>query len=947
MAKTLELLQHALAERYRIERELGRGGMATVFLAEDLKHRRRVAIKVLDPEVAAAIGPERFLREIETVAKLSHPHILPLHDSGEANGLLFYVMPFVAGESLRDRLTRAQQLPLEEALRLTREVAAALEHAHRQGVVHRDIKPENILLQEGQALVADFGIARAVDAAGVKRLTTSAVMLGTPAYMSPEQAAGGAVDARADLYGLGCVLYELLAGQAPYTGPTAESVIFQHLNAAPPHVTAMRPAVPAGLDRVIVKAMAKSPADRYGSVAEFVAALEAGLTEEAERPGAKRRAVWSAVIIAVPVLALVAIAAWQAWWPFGGAGGPPPAKKDWILVAEFDGPPGDSTLAPAARSLLSAALDQSRLVATVSQDQIQQALETAGKPPGTRLSPTVAKELAYRSAVRTVLEGTIGRLGTGYSIVVRLVDADTARVLFTESGTAKGDDALIPAMGELAKRLRRGLGENRRALAATRPLTLAATPSFEAYRLYVAGKRKQDALDYMNAIPLYRQAVGLDPDFATAWGEMSYCYWCQSSLDSMRVCLAEALRRPDRLTFAQRQLLEARRLNAEGDYLGALTAEEQLVGQNPESVIELQNLIEPLLYNGRYQQCLDWTRRAMALSPFGPTVQMRWNESVSLDFLRRFSEERESLRPLTGYLKIRGLLELEMATGRYAVAESLATAHLQDPDITSVHPGAVQLYLSTAQAARGAVRAAVATDEEALAIISARRDVLSVEQVHTYTNFIRQYLMSLSDLSWGAIPLLPDTLARDNSITSMLTHGLRAALAGDGQGARRLLDAARARPARELSKEGYTPAFLEAQIAVRAGQPQEAVRLLRPIAVQRVDVGAWATLSVSRVWVRWALANAFEQMGQPDSAAFYLERILLPEWSTVNAYWEVPYVEQRLALLYVRMGRIADAERHLAAAEQSWDRPDPAIRHLIAEARTAIVSAREEAPSRR
>ena len=227
-------LQDALSDRYRIERTLGQGGMATVYLAEDFKHGRRVAIKVLNPEVAAAIGPERFLSEIATVARLTHPHILPLHDSGAGQGLLFYVMPFVEGESLRDRLTREKQLPLEDALQLAREVADALNHAHSHGVVHRDIKPENILLQEGHAVVADFGIARAVADAEGELLTATGISVGTPACMSPEQTAGSRdLDGRSDLCSLGCVLYEMLAGVPPFTAATAESLRHQHLNVMP------------------------------------------------------------------------------------------------------------------------------------------------------------------------------------------------------------------------------------------------------------------------------------------------------------------------------------------------------------------------------------------------------------------------------------------------------------------------------------------------------------------------------------------------------------------------------------------------------------------------------------------------------------------------------------------------------------------------------------------
>src|SRR5213083_1403762 len=233
MADQLAHLKAALAARYALERELGRGGMATVYLARDLRHGRLVAIKVLRPEIAAALGPERFLREIQTAARLTHPHILPLHDSGEAAGSLFYVMPYIEGESLRDRLEREGQLPLEEALRISREVAAALSYAHSHDVVHRDIKPENILLSGGEAVVADFGIARAITAAARGKLTETGIAIGTPGYMSPEQGAASArVDERSDIYSLACVLYEMLAGEPPFTGPSAESIVRQHRAAA-------------------------------------------------------------------------------------------------------------------------------------------------------------------------------------------------------------------------------------------------------------------------------------------------------------------------------------------------------------------------------------------------------------------------------------------------------------------------------------------------------------------------------------------------------------------------------------------------------------------------------------------------------------------------------------------------------------------------------------------
>jgi serine/threonine-protein kinase len=267
-------LATALSDRYRIEHELGQGGMATVYLAEDLKHHRKVAVKVLRPELAAALGAERFLREIETTASLRHPHILPLYDSGQAEDLLFYVMPFVEGESLRDRLTREKQLPIDDALRITREVADALSYAHSKGVIHRDIKPENILLESGHAVVADFGIAKAISAAGGQTLTRTGMSIGTPQYMSPEQAAGeGDLDGRSDLYSLACVLYEMLAGQPPFSGATAESLVRQHLTVEARPIAQLRPAVPPAIADVLTRALAKNPADRFSPAAHFAAAL--------------------------------------------------------------------------------------------------------------------------------------------------------------------------------------------------------------------------------------------------------------------------------------------------------------------------------------------------------------------------------------------------------------------------------------------------------------------------------------------------------------------------------------------------------------------------------------------------------------------------------------------------------------------------------------------------
>ncbi len=345
MSEIPSQLSAALAGRYRLERELGAGGMATVYLAHDVKHNRKVALKVLRPELAHALGPGRFLREIETTANLRHPHILPLYDSGavsrgidgstgrviETGGelrsddpaipraaeVLFYVMPYVEGETLRDRLNREKQLPLDDALQIAREVADALSYAHARGVIHRDVKPENILLESGHAVVADFGIARAVSAAGGEKLTQTGLAVGTPSYMSPEQMAGDEeVDGRSDLYALGCVLYEMLGGQPPFTGPTVESLVHQHLTVEPRPITQLRPSVPVEVAGVLQRALAKNPADRFNPVAQFGdALLRSSLGPRSWGEDRRRRIPtvgWVVPALIVMVIGVILLARWSS-----------------------------------------------------------------------------------------------------------------------------------------------------------------------------------------------------------------------------------------------------------------------------------------------------------------------------------------------------------------------------------------------------------------------------------------------------------------------------------------------------------------------------------------------------------------------------------------------------------------------------------------------------------
>jgi len=423
----LDSLREALADRYAVERELGRGGMATVFLAEDLKHHRSVAIKVLHAEVTATLGAERFLREIEIAARLQHPHILPLYDSGTATGFLYYVMPYVEGESLRDRLQREKQLSLEDAVKITTEVASALAYAHSHGVVHRDIKPENIMLSGGSAVVADFGIARAISAAGEgQHLTQTGTIIGTPAYMSPERATGNPdIDGRSDQYSLACVTYEMLVGEPPFTGTTAQAIIARHSldSVSPPSI--VRAMIPESAERAILRALAKVPADRFATTALFAEALAAPGAPVGARRTTRATAAprWGGLprgVVLAGVAVVVAIAGWEVFGrgrarSSGAAAGGLDPRHVAVLYFEDLSPKHDlAYLADGLTETLIADLKRAGLD-VVSKNGVVRYRSTDITPD------SVARALSAGILVRGAVEASGGR----YRVSVRLIEGST------------------------------------------------------------------------------------------------------------------------------------------------------------------------------------------------------------------------------------------------------------------------------------------------------------------------------------------------------------------------------------------------------------------------------------------------------------------------------------------------------------------------------------------
>ena len=529
MATIFDRLKDKLGERYELERELGQGGMAVVFLAKDLRHDREVAIKVLHPELSASIGADRFEREIKLAARLQHPNILGLYDSGSADNLLYYVMPFIKGESLRDRLEREGQLPIDDAVQIALEVAEALGHAHAAGVVHRDIKPENILLSGGHALVADFGIARAASEAGAQKLTQTGMAVGTPVYMPPEQAVGDHVGPASDLYSLGCVLYEMLAGEPPFMAKSAQALMARHAMEAVPSIRIVRNTVPEEVEDAIFAAMAKVPADRPQNAAQFAEMLGLPMGATASRRSAIRhtasrrvptgmhrtmdpelpppwwRRPWALGVLAVLVVG-GGFAAWQAFAGSRSAVLSPAeaARAKKLAVLYFDYPEANADLAPVADGLTEA------LIASLRAANLDVVSRNGVLP--FRGTATPVDSIARRLEVGTLVRGSISPENDQIRITTWLADAD---------GNDQGDrsnflihrDSLGAAEAKVVDEASRKLREQLRVTLVAE--ARARTGNQAAWRLLQRGEKARNDADQAalsdprSALPLLAQADSL------------------------------------------------------------------------------------------------------------------------------------------------------------------------------------------------------------------------------------------------------------------------------------------------------------------------------------------------------------------------------------------------------------------------------------------------------
>jgi serine/threonine-protein kinase len=656
MERVREALSAALGDRYTIDRVLGRGGMATVYVAEDLRHSRQVAIKVLRPDVAAAIGAERFLREIAIAARLTHPHVLPLIDSGQAAGSLYYVMPYVRGETLRARLVREQRLPLKDALGIARELGAGLDYAHREGFIHRDVKPENVLLADGHAVIADFGIARAIFQAGGDHVTEVGLAIGTPEYMSPEQAAGDReLDARCDVYGLACVIYETLAGAPPFTGDSARAIIARHMSEPARPVRAHRPDAPAGVERALARALAKDPADRFASVAEFVAGLqETGPATAAPGLVGKTRSI---------------------------------AVLPFVNASVY---PANEYLSDGITDELINVLTKVEGLRVASRTSV---FALKGKPQDVRA-------IGALLGVSVVLAGTVQKSDDRLRITAQLSAADDGRNIWSERYDRTLDD-VFAVQDEIAGTIVSTLRTTFLADIAD-PTPQRYTHNLEAYSLYLKGrycwnKRSQEGV--LESISFFKQAIDHDPDYALAYSGLSDAYALQVDYRSVPVTegyrlareyALKALALDDRLPEAHTSLAWVLHVY-DWDWLGAMREYARALELNPGFATAHHWYSFVLLVNGQAQEAMTEALTALELDP--SSLSVRRGVGWLSYYTRRYEQALYHLRRAIAMnptsedtYRVLGLVLMQQ--GAYAEAErAFREAITLSPDLSYATAG--------------------------------------------------------------------------------------------------------------------------------------------------------------------------------------------------------------------------------------------------------------------
>lgn len=969
VAQLKDQLQDALGVGYRLERELGGAGMSHVFLAEEVALGRRVVVKVLPPEMAIGVNAERFRREIQLAASLQHPHIVPLLSAGASQDLVYYVMPFVEGESLRTRLAREGELPVAEVVRILRDVVDALSYAHEHQVVHRDIKPDNVLLSGNHAVVTDFGVAKAVtDAAAADTLTAVGVAMGTPLYMAPEQAAADPhTDQRADIYAVGVLGYEMLCGRPPFTGRTAQTVVAAHIAETPDPVTRHRPAVPTALDALIMRCLEKKAADRWQRAEELMPALEGMLTPSGGVPAAgsaKPGGVSSTTVSAsgagrrsrlrVPGLVALGLvgmagAAYVGMRLLGvGSGGTllssgELAPRSVLVVSDFRNRTSDSTLAASITEAFRIDLSQSPAVKLMDATTVAAALRRMDRDPRSRLDEAAARDVAQREGAKAVVAGDVGRLGSGYVLTARLISAADGSELVALRETADDSKGIIAAVDRLSQGMRRRIGESLDAIQAAKPLDQVTTRSLDALRLYTEGSRAADLGDLARGTQLLQQAIALDTTFAMAYRKLSVALTnSQASNVLTLAAMRNAYRFRARLPLRERYLATA---FYEPDLDGSADAYRTVLETYPDDWTAANNLAGVYCDERRYAEAEAAAKRAIAVVP--TNAEAYWNLARALVAQARVSAADSAVSKMHRAISNRLLLPWvdAMAQGVHgdfaraqAALDSSRDAAGPDPtwraNFSYWMAGAAAIRGRLAEAA-GYRQDAIRADEERGKPGAGLREAVAVATVDLRLKSAPEEAARRLDAALAATPLrsIP---AVDRPYVELATLY---AQAGRADVARRLVsqyvnevDAwSRGHIARERMEFGslFADSVAMAEIALGHGHEDEAIARLR-----RYLDGAHCELCGL-----FEAGEAYDRAQQPDSAAEYYERLVTtPSWWRIRAWSTIPVAYERLCDIYGKKDDRAKARRYCGDLVKLWKDADPELQPAVRAARKELVA---------
>ncbi len=935
MAEAPERMRAALADRYQLGEEIGRGGMATVYVADDLKHARRVAIKILHPELARAVGTARFTREIEIAAGLTNPHIVPLFDSGEAGGSLFYVMPLLSEGSLRSRLDRERQLPLHEVVRLIGEIAAGLDHAHSAGVVHRDVKPANIMLAGGEALIADFGVSTALAGVGTDELTASGIAVGTPLYMSPEQSAGNQeVDSRSDVFALGCMAYEMIAGTPPFDGPTPQAIQARKLVGEVPSLTVVRDTVPASAERVIHSALSSSPADRYASAGEFAGALGEAFSAETEvrrsrpSPGKRKAAV-------IGGLAAVALGIWHF-----GLGGLPgtvrPAaasffqERDRVVVGDFENLTGDPALGLAVRQAVIADLHQSAHVNVVDYAQLGPVFQRMQVPDTTRLTAATALEVARREGYPAAIGGSVASLGDGYLLTAEIVDPSTGEIVVGLRETAEDGGEVLASVERLSRLLRRHLGESLGSLRRSRPLPEVSTTTLDALVLYAQALEETRGPRPRAAIPLLERAVQLDTGFATAYTALATVHGNHGQMVQAQAAMERAYALGSRLPDRERYRTGASYHRQAASPDSAAYYYELLVRLEPANSSAINNLGDLYEDLGRYEEALEMYRRSLDINPDAAIPYynlMSAARTLGLHALADSGVAMVSERFPGSFYQYAGEGLNAYYAGDFDAVEPPSRALIEG--FPGFPAGNAQRYLAATYARRGHIRHAMALTDSAMGSYAAI-DADFMVGTSLATKMVVAWVGGQANL---VIPDVDRALAGPMAGAVRFEHA-RLALVALGYALAEEFQPAEALLPRLDSLAATAATFpidgnVRAALALGRDDPQAALEH-----IQRARVLEYG---VERVLARILEGDAYAALGQTDRAIEKYEGLLTSyrvSWRDSDIWAPlIPLAHERLGAALLVQADTAGAVRHLAAFAEMWDDADPELQPRVTAAR--------------